>query len=155
MYCRKCHYDLSHTANERCPECGRTFDRKCAETFLTDISGLAEAKRRVRHVCLFRGVLIPLALFAYGAWSLATQTSFLPGLPRHGGLTRFMPLYGGPAVAMGFGWIGGALVLAGAYLLSRLDSHWKLAPIAVAVGLTLLVLGWGYALWWAFAATFA
>jgi hypothetical protein len=154
VYCRKCHYDLSHTANERCPECGRTFDRKCPETYLAEVSGLAEAKRRVRHVCLFRGILIPLAMFGYGAWCLATQATFLPGFPRGYGW-RLMPLYGGPAVAMGIGWIGGAVVLAGNYLLARLDAYWKLAPIAVVGGALLLLGGWGYALWWAFAATFA
>lgn len=152
MYCRKCHYDLSHTANDRCPECGCTFDRKVAETYLSDVSGLAETKRRLRHVCLFRGILIPLAMLAYGAWCLATQTSFLPSYPR---LARLTPLYGAPAVGMGFGWIGWAVILAGTYLVARLDSCWKAAPIAVGLGTVLLVLGWGYALWRLVAAAFA
>jgi hypothetical protein len=155
VYCRKCHYDLSHTANERCPECGRTFDPKCAETYLTDVSGLSEARRRVRHVCLVRGILLPVAMLAYGGWCLATQTSFLPGLFYYGRLTRAMPIYGAPALGMGFGWIGCAGVLAGTYLLARLDSGWKAAPITVGLGTALLVLGWGFVLCWLARAAFA
>jgi hypothetical protein len=154
VFCRKCHYDLSHTANNRCPECGRGFDPKCPETFLSEDTRLSRATRRVRHICLFRGVLIPLALIIYGIWCLATQQSFLPGLPR-GGLYRTMPLSGGPAIAMGIAWLGCALALAGAYLLGRLDTYWRVAPIAVFAGCTLVVLGWGYALVWAIATVFA
>ena len=66
-----------------------------------------------------------------------------------------LPLSGGPAIAMGIAWLGCALALAGAYLLGRLDTYWRVAPIAVFAGCTLVVLGWGYALVWAIATVFA
>jgi hypothetical protein len=56
---------------------------------------------------------------------------------------------------MGFAWVGGAVALSGAFLFGRLEAYWRPARVAVVIGITLVVLGWGYAFWWAFAATFS
>ncbi len=34
MYCRQCHYDLRHLDKSVCPECGTTFDKRSAVTYL-------------------------------------------------------------------------------------------------------------------------
>jgi hypothetical protein len=34
MFCKKCHYPLVELDTDRCPECGRVFDRSDSRTFL-------------------------------------------------------------------------------------------------------------------------
>lgn len=154
VFCRKCHYDLSRTANNRCPECGRSFDPKVPETYLSSDSPAFKAALHVRHVAPVRGVILPLILAGYGIWCLATQATFLPSIPR-GPLWHLMPLYGGPAIAIGIAWLGLAVALASAFCFGRLEVYWRYAPLGIYAGTTWVVLGAGYAFFWALARTFA
>jgi hypothetical protein len=154
VYCRHCHYDLSRTANNRCPECGRSFDPKVPETFLPNDSQCFKARHRTRHVCIIRGIVLPLIFAGYGVWCLAAQATFLPGALRLSFWSP-LPLHGPPAIAIGIAWLGLGVALAGAFLFGRLEPCWRYAPIAVYAGIGSVVLGWGYAFFWALARVFS
>jgi hypothetical protein len=68
MLCLTCNYDLRHLRQQRCPECGRTFNSTDPTTYL------GKRSREPIYVLLFIvGLLLFFALLtfgmiAYAAW---------------------------------------------------------------------------------------
>ena len=152
MFCRECFANLHGVVNQRCPDCSAWFDPGDSSTFRRSSSPVANVWERFRHVCIWRGVIIPLFPIWIGLAAVITQHTLLPGAsPRHGGISsRLMPLDGWPAVSMGFAWLGLAFALHAHYFWGRVEPMWKFSLLGVIAGVSATAVGWGAALRWAF-----
>ena len=64
MYCSTCRYPVRDAPEQRCPECGRSFDARDARTYLCHASALKPAATRSLVLLVF----LPISLlFLIGA----------------------------------------------------------------------------------------
>ncbi len=61
MYCRKCQYDLTQLSEERCPECGRSFDPTKPRTF-------QRRRRRLQPLVGLGLALLVVIMVSVGFW---------------------------------------------------------------------------------------
>lgn len=141
IFCRTCFADLRTVAGNRCPVCSSWFDRQDSLTFCRSDDGVTRLLLRLQHVCLWRGLLIPLIPLAIGVHAIVARQTLLPGPSRHG----MMTLEDSAAVAMGLGWLGAALALHVHYFWARIEPTWRYALLFMILALTMLFGGWIYA----------
>lgn len=100
-----------------------------------DVEG-TERHAPIGHDAWFRwfvGVIVPLAVAAYGIWIVATQQTTI-------GRRGALPLTGANAVAIGVAWIAAALFVHCRYFWDELhDSHWlselgKIVALVIGIG---------------------
>ena len=147
--CRCCGCLLKSTGAARCLRCNSWYDTGDLTTVTRSLSVIPPSLLRFQHICLFRGGLAPAAALSFGLYCLVTRSAVLPGISRYG----FVHLSGPPALAMGVGWIGLALALHAHYFWGRVEPFWRYSLIPTALGIVLMLSGWGYALLWSVART--
>jgi hypothetical protein len=150
-YCRECFSDLTGLIGDRCHTCQTWFDPSDPDTYRRSNHALAVTFERFRHICFWRGVLLPIIPFWIGISALITRHTLLPGAGRMGiSAGRMMRLEGWPAVSMGWAWLGLAFALHAHYFWGRVNPIWRLSMLGVIVGIITTAIGWGAALVWAF-----
>lgn len=145
MYCRACFADLMQVTDDRCPVCNAWFNRKDCTTFRRANDIFTRMWERFRHVCMWRGVLVPLIPLWISLHAVIGQSTILVPPSRWGGRIR---LEGTEAVMMGVAWLGLALILHMRYFWGRVEPVWRFAGLGTIIGILLIIIGWGYALVW-------
>ena len=151
MFCRECHADLRNVNDGHCPTCSTWFDPRDSSTFHRSDSAIKRVWERFRHVCVWRGIVIPYVPLSFGMYAIVNQHTLLPGAGRYGWSfsTNLLPLDGWPAISMGIAWLGLAFALHVHYFWGRVDPVWRISLLGVIVGIVAVVVGWGAALFWA------
>lgn len=150
MFCRECFANLESASNEKCPVCGKWFKHNDRSTYRKSDHSFVRLFERFKHICIGRGVLIPLFIAAYGVYCLVTRTAFLPGSNESPGMAaQSMDLTGRAAIAMGLGWLGLATALHCRYFWGHVEPIWRVAELGFIAGLLTLAGGWIAAIAWA------
>lgn len=147
-FCRTCYFNLTHVSEDKCPICGAWFDRRDPRTYRHSDHMFARLFDRFCHICIWRGILIPIPILIYGIVCVTTAHAILPGYGR--GSVQMMRLEDLPAQAMGLAWIGLAMALHSRYFWGRVEATWRLSGYPFCLGVLVVICGWGYAFVWSF-----
>ena len=102
---------------------------------------LTRLKAIFAHICIWRGILLPLVAVAIALHALIENRTIL--IPP--GRTRIW-LTGNEAAAMAVAWFGVAIALHAHFVWSNVEFTWRFAGLGTIAGILMIAGGWGYAL---------
>ena len=74
MYDKRCEYEISHFAENRCPECSAAFDPMNDRTFVKGVNKLTKTQRIMDRFWLVAAYAVASPVFAFfiigGLWAL-------------------------------------------------------------------------------------